>query len=42
MFTINISAGAVFTLGIIAGVILSAVSLFVYAMIVTKNNMKGE
>jgi uncharacterized membrane protein len=36
MFTINISAGAVFALGVLAGVILSAIGLFVIAFMVYK------
>ena len=39
MFTIKLSAGAVFALGAVTGVILSVVGLFVAAIIV---NRKGR
>ena len=44
MVTLNISAGVIFFVGVITGVILSAVGLFTYAIVVAKNNMnmKGQ
>lgn len=42
MITLNISAGLIFFVGVVTGVILSAVGLFTYAVVVTKNNMKGQ
>lgn len=42
MVTLNVSVGAIFIVGMITGIILSAAGLLTYAVVVAKNNMKGE